>query len=64
MNNMNLWLLGGNGEVHAVLLLKWKKVGSTDKFTGEAELYNLGANGLPVLAQSRVISNIPYLITN
>lgn len=55
MDNMNLWLLGGNEDVRAVLLLKWKKIGWTNRVTGDAEIYSLDANGLPVLAQSEVI---------
>jgi len=49
MSNMNVWLLDGNKEVRAVLLLKWKKVGSADKVTRDAELYILDANGLPAI---------------
>lgn len=63
MNNMNLWLLVGNEDVRAVLLLKWKKIGSMNRVTGDAELYGLDANGLPVLAQSEVILELSSIMT-
>ncbi|OJJ81434.1 uncharacterized protein ASPGLDRAFT_38201 [Aspergillus glaucus CBS 516.65] len=58
---MNLWLLGGNEDVRAVLLLKWKKIGSMNRVTGDAELYGLDVNGLPVLAQSETIFPAPLV---
>jgi hypothetical protein len=56
---MNLWLVGGNGAVKAVILLIWHKVGSTNTVTGDLEYYTLDRNGLPVLIQRHVIFPAP-----
>ncbi|KAF4172476.1 hypothetical protein CNMCM8694_001709 [Aspergillus lentulus] len=57
--DMNLWLVGGNGAVKAVLILTWSKVGTTDTVTGDAEYYTLDWNGMPVLAERHVIFPAP-----
>jgi hypothetical protein len=53
-NDINLWLVGGNGEVNVVILLKWKRIGDSDRVTGTVELYSLDANGMPKLRQTEV----------
>ena len=53
LHDMNLWLVGGNGSVQAVLLLKWERV-SFNRVMGYAELYGLDRNGMPKLIQNEV----------
>ncbi|OXV06596.1 hypothetical protein Egran_05635 [Elaphomyces granulatus] len=36
---MNTWLVGGNGDVKAAILLKWARIGHSDRVKGNAELY-------------------------
>lgn len=51
MNNMNLWLLCDNEAVRTILLLKWKKFGSTNRVPGDMRLTDL----TPMDACSRAI---------
>ena len=44
-NDMHEWLIGGNGCVRAVIILKWN---------GFAELYKLDSSGTPYLTQTEV----------
>lgn len=38
-NDMNLWLVRGNGEVKAVLILNWQRVGTSNRVAGNTEYY-------------------------
>ncbi|KAE8135372.1 hypothetical protein BDV38DRAFT_285006 [Aspergillus pseudotamarii] len=58
-DDMNLWLVGGAGDVGGVLLLKWHKVGNSNKVRGKAELYGLDQNGMPVRKESKIIFPVP-----
>lgn len=53
---MDLWLVGGNDSVQAVLLLKWKYVTTANKVSGVAELYGLDRESVPTLVQAEVMS--------
>ncbi|KNG81540.1 hypothetical protein ANOM_009951, partial [Aspergillus nomiae NRRL 13137] len=59
-HDMNLWLVGGAGDVGAVLLLKWKRIGDSNKARGKAELYALDRNGIPVMEDSKVLYSNPF----
>ncbi|PLB52288.1 hypothetical protein P170DRAFT_434086 [Aspergillus steynii IBT 23096] len=50
---MNLWLVGGNGDVNAVILLIWalEEQGSSNRVGGSAEVYVRDRQGMPVLQQ-------------
>ena len=64
MDDMNLWLVGGNGSVNAVIILKWKFERNSASVTGVAELYACDSNGMPTLRQSEVFSsNLLFLQT-
>lgn len=39
MDDVSLWLVGGNGAVNAVLLLNWQTVESTNTVRGVVEVY-------------------------
>lgn len=54
-NDMREWLVGANGRVRAVIILKWSKV-QTRHVRGFAELFMLDRNGMPRLAESEVCS--------
>ena len=58
-DDMNLWLVGGNGSVKATLILKWHKIGHSNVVRGHAELYTLDTNGMPILRQEEVIFPAP-----
>lgn len=61
LNDMNLWLVGGAGTAKIVLLLKWSKVGNTNRVQGVMELYSLDANGIPIRRQREVTHTVHYL---
>ena len=47
------WLVGGNGRVRAVILLKWSRTQGL-YVRGFAELYTLDRSGMPRLVQNEV----------
>lgn len=47
-NDMNLWLVGGNGQVRLVFILKWRLHNDKQHVSGSVEVYGLDANGMPV----------------
>lgn len=53
-DDMNTWLVGGNGHVQAVILINWSKNTETNRVTGIAEIYELDTDGMPVMRQSEV----------
>lgn len=53
MDGMNLWLVGSNGGVNAVILLKWSQDASS-MVHGGIELYTRGRDGIPARQQSEV----------
>lgn len=55
LNDMNLWLVGGNGMVNATVILKWKRISHSDRVEGIAELYALDANGMPIMRQRETV---------
>ncbi|KAL2865355.1 uncharacterized protein BJX67DRAFT_182698 [Aspergillus lucknowensis] len=55
LDDMNLWLVGGNGAVKAVIIVKWGRVGSTNQVKGTAELYTLDPAGMPIRRQSEQV---------
>jgi len=56
---MNLWLVGGQGEVKATVILNWQLVTNTNRVRGDLELYALDGNGMPRLRQNLVIFPVP-----
>lgn len=54
MDDMNLWLVGGQGKVSTVVILKWERIGQSTRVRGVAELYSLDADGMSVRRQSEV----------
>lgn len=56
MNDMNLLLVGGNGDVRAVAILKWNLNRPTRLVSGFVELYVRDRNGIPVKRQREVCS--------
>ncbi|RDW87169.1 uncharacterized protein DSM5745_03811 [Aspergillus mulundensis] len=60
LDDKHLWLAGGNGEVGAVLLLQWLKVGSLGKrVCGLVELYGVDEHGNIVMKQRESIFPVP-----
>jgi hypothetical protein len=58
-DDVNLWLVGGNGAVKATIILIWEQVPNTLQVKGVAELYALDMNGVPVLRQTETIFPTP-----
>lgn len=58
-DDINSWLIGGNGFVKAVLILKWHVIGYSNAIGGHAELYTLDTNGIPSLTQEETIFPAP-----
>ena len=54
-DDMNIWLVGGNGDVEVVILIKWNKIGRSDRVRGFVEVYSLDPNGMPKLRQTEVL---------
>lgn len=52
-NDRDLWLLGGRGEVQAVVVIKWSTI-TGGRVNGVIELWNLDAAGNVQLRQSEV----------
>lgn len=48
------WLVGANGAVRAVILIKWTKSSTTPAVRGLVELWVLGRDGMPRLQQTEV----------
>lgn len=48
LNDMNLWLVGGARAVKFMLILQWIRIGKTNCVRGDAELYSLDLNGIPI----------------
>ncbi|KAJ6150362.1 hypothetical protein N7471_001561 [Penicillium samsonianum] len=59
MNDMNLLLVGGNGDVRAVAILKWNLNRPTRLVSGFVELYVRDRNGIPVKRQREEIFPVP-----
>ncbi|XHF98065.1 hypothetical protein AWENTII_001635 [Aspergillus wentii] len=58
-DDMNRWLVGGAGEVQAVIITKWTEIGNTKEVTGSIELYTLARDGTPRLSQREEVFPIP-----
>jgi aryl carrier-like protein len=52
-NDMNLLLVGGNGSVKIVIIIKWTKL-QGGRVSGTVELFMRDRNGMPRLEQSEV----------
>lgn len=59
MDDMNLWLVGGNGTVKMAIILKWETISNTDQVRGFAEVYTLDSNGIPIMRQRESIFPVP-----
>ncbi|KAJ9191511.1 hypothetical protein DTO164E3_6896 [Paecilomyces variotii] len=57
--DMNLWLVGGQGQVKATIILNWRRVRNTDTVRGNVLLYTLDRNNMPRLQQDIVIFPAP-----
>lgn len=53
-NDMNQWLIGGNGRVEAVILIIWTRTQNNTRFEGYTELYTPDSQGMPRLKQREV----------
>lgn len=59
MDDMNTWLVGGNGDVKVLILLKWNIIGTPDRVRGFVEVYSLASSGMPRLRQTEVLFKTP-----
>ncbi|RHZ56961.1 hypothetical protein CDV55_102049 [Aspergillus turcosus] len=60
LEDMNLWLVGVNGAVKAVLILIWRQVGNTTAVRGDAEYCTLDRTGtVPILIEQHRIFPAP-----
>ncbi|GAD91943.1 conserved hypothetical protein [Paecilomyces variotii No. 5] len=58
-DDMNIWLVGGQGQVKATIILNWQRVTNTDTVRGSVYLYTLDTNGTPRLKQSITVFPAP-----
>ncbi|GAD93919.1 hypothetical protein AOR_1_330174 [Paecilomyces variotii No. 5] len=58
-DDMNLWLVGGQGQVKATIILNWQRVGNTDMVRGSVYLYTLDRNGILHLRQHITVFPAP-----
>ncbi|KAJ9195159.1 hypothetical protein DTO164E3_6920 [Paecilomyces variotii] len=58
-NNMNLWLIGSQGQVKATIILNGKLVANTNTVRGGVELYTLDRNRMPHLQQNIIVFPAP-----
>lgn len=58
-DDMYLWLVGGQGEVTATVILDWQRVINTDAVRGSVYLYTLDRNGIPRLRQNITVFPAP-----
>ncbi|KAL4914148.1 hypothetical protein BDW62DRAFT_204870 [Aspergillus aurantiobrunneus] len=58
-DDMDLWLVGGQGQVKATIIFNWQRVGDTNTVRGAVELYSLDRNGMPRLQQNLVVFPAP-----
>lgn len=58
-DDLNLWLVGGSGDVKAAIILNWSKVGSTNTVEGDVECYTLDQSGMPVCSRRYVVFPAP-----
>lgn len=54
LEDVRQWLVGANGAVQAVILIKWTKSSTTPAVRGLVELWVLGRDGMPRLQQTEV----------
>lgn len=54
LEDVRQWLVGANGAVQAVILIKWTKSSTTPAVRGLVELWVLGRDGMPCLQQTEV----------
>jgi hypothetical protein len=54
---MNLLLVGGNGSIKVVIIVKWTKL-QGGRVSGTVELFMRDRNGIPRLEQSEVCSRL------
>lgn len=47
-NDINLWLVGGGGDVRLVFILEWRLHNDNRHVSGTVEVYGLDSNGMPV----------------
>lgn len=57
LDDMNLWLVGGNGDINAVIIIDWQKTASGVQ--GIVELYIRDRQGMPIRAQKEQIFPAP-----
>jgi hypothetical protein len=51
---MNAWIVGGNGEVRAAIIIKWSKDHNANTVRGTVELYTPDSQGMPIRRQVEV----------
>lgn len=52
-NDLNVLLVGGNGDIKVVVIVKWSRL-AENRVSGVAELYKCDRNGMLVCKQSEV----------
>jgi hypothetical protein len=57
MNDMNLLLVGGNGLIRVVLVVKWRRR-QGNRVSGTVELFMRDRQGMPQLRQTEVCSKL------
>ncbi|KAL3449422.1 hypothetical protein BJX65DRAFT_37437 [Aspergillus insuetus] len=54
LDDMNLWLVGGNGAVKVAVIVNWQLIGG-GRVSGTMEVYGLDRAGMPIRRQTEVI---------
>jgi hypothetical protein len=58
-DDMDLWLVGGQGQVKATIILNWRLDTNTNTVRGGVQLYTLDRNGMPHLQQNLIVFPAP-----
>ncbi|KAL2825286.1 hypothetical protein BDW59DRAFT_146345 [Aspergillus cavernicola] len=58
-DDMNLWLVGGSGDVRLVFILKWSRIRNSNRVRGWVEVYGLDTQGMSVMRQREVVFPVP-----
>ncbi|PIG87452.1 hypothetical protein AARAC_005483 [Aspergillus arachidicola] len=59
LDDMNLLLVGGEGDIRAVVIFNWQLSRNTSVVSGAVELYVLDRAGMPIRRQREVIFPVP-----
>lgn len=63
-NDTNRLLVGGNGDIRIVIIIKWNRQPENVSVSGSLELYRIDSQGFPRLDQTIIIFPVPSSTEN